>query len=196
MKVFFFLSPQELRNWLEQNHEKQAEVWVGFYKKESGRPSVTYTEAVDEALCFGWIDGVRRSVDAQGYEVRFTPRKAKSKWSAVNVERARTLIAADRMHPAGLKAFESAMDNSRIHSYEERNAAKFAACDEKTFHANKAAWEFFQSRPSGYQRTTTFWVTSAKKEATRQKRLATLIAVSASGKVMDLLTGKPVVPKR
>jgi uncharacterized protein YdeI (YjbR/CyaY-like superfamily) len=196
MKVLFFLSPPELRKWLEQNHVKQAELWVGFYKKGSGRPSVTYSEALDEALCVGWIDGVRRSVDAQAYAVRFTARKAKSKWSAVNVERVRTLIEADRMHPAGLKAFESATEDSRVHSYEERNAAKFAARDEKTFHANKAAWEFFQSRPPGYRRTTTFWVTSAKKEETRQKRLATLIAVSASERVIDLLTGKPVIPKK
>ena len=165
-------------------------------QKGVGRPSVTYSEALDEALCFGWIDGVRRSVDAQAYAVRFTPRQAKSKWSAVNLERVRTLISADRMHPTGLKAFASATDNSRVHSYQERNAAKFAARDEKTFHANEAAWEFFQSRPPGYRRTTTFWVISAKKEVTRQKRLATLIAVSASGKVIDLLTGKPVAPKR
>src|SRR5215469_4200346 len=196
MKVLFFLSPPELRNWLEQNHKKQTELWVGFYKKESGRPTVTYSEALEEALCFGWIDGVRRSVDVQAYAVRFTPRKAKSKWSALNVERVRNLIAADHIHPAGLKAFESATDNSRVHSYEERNAAKLAERDEKTFHANKAAWEFFQSRPPGYRRTTIFWVTSAKKEVTRQKRLATLIAVSACGKVIDLLTGKPIVPQR
>ena len=146
-KFLFFLSPPELRNWLEQNHEKQAELWVGFYKKESGRPSVTYSEALHDALCFGWIDGVRRFLYA---------RKAKSKWRAVNVERVGMLIAADRMHPARLKALERATDNSRVHSCEERNAAKFAARDEKTFPANKAAWEFFQSRPAGYRRTTTF----------------------------------------
>jgi len=196
MSIVYFPSSSDFRAWLEVNHAKCDELWVGFYKKASGRPSVTYSEALDEALCFGWIDGVRKTVDQLAYSVRFTPRKPTSKWSAVNVARVRKLITAGRMRAAGIKAFETAKDKSRVHSYEDRNSAQFAPEDEKRFRANARAWKFFESRPPGYRKTITFWVSSAKKEETRGKRLATLIEVSASGKVIDLLTGKPVVPKR
>jgi uncharacterized protein YdeI (YjbR/CyaY-like superfamily) len=196
MKVAYFPSSSDLRKWLEQNHLKRDELLVGFYKKGSGRPSITYSEALDEALCFGWIDGVRKSVDDSSYTVRFTPRQTNSKWSAVNIERVRNLSDAGRMQPAGLKAFEGAKDPSRAYSYEQRHQAKFAAADDRRFRANPSAWEFFQSRPPGYRRTTTFWVVSAKKEETRQRRLATLIDVCARRQVIDLLTGKPTLLKR
>jgi uncharacterized protein YdeI (YjbR/CyaY-like superfamily) len=196
MKIVYFPSSSEFRKWLQQNHLKRDELLVGFYKKGSGRPSVTYSEALDEALCYGWIDGVRKRVDDSAYSIRFSPRKAKSRWSAVNIERVRQLTAEGRMQPAGLKAFAGAKEQPRAYSYEQRHAAKLAQADEQKFRANQAAWEFFQAQPPGYRRTITFWVISAKKEETRQRRLATLIDVSARERIIDLLTGKPVVPKR
>jgi uncharacterized protein YdeI (YjbR/CyaY-like superfamily) len=178
MDVAYFLSPNDLRKWLKANCARHSELWIGFYKKNSGRPSVTYSEALDEALCFGWIDGVRKSIDAGAYTVRFTPRKAKSRWSAVNIKRVRKLIDTGRMHTAGLKAFEGAESQPRAYSYEQRNTAKLTAADERQFRANEKAWTFFQTQPPWYRRTTTWWVISAKKEETRQKRLVELISCS------------------
>jgi len=196
MHIVYFPAAPELRRWFEANGQEHEELWLGFYKKDSGRASVTYSEALDEALCYGWIDGVRRSVDEQAYTVRFTPRRPKSRWSTVNIERVRKLTEAGRMQPPGLKVFAGAREQKREYSYEQRDDAKLARADERRFRASKAAWDFFQSRPPGYRKTITFWVVSAKKEETRQKRLTTLIQTSAIGKVIDLLTGKPVVPKR
>ena len=190
----FFKSSSQYRNWLTAESASQTELWVGFCKKSCGQPSITYPEAVDEALCFGWIDGVRKTVGPDAYTVRFTPRRPKSQWSAVNIRHVERLTKAGRMRPAGLKAFEAAKDQSRKYSYEQRRRATFDAKSDLLFRANRKAWDFFQSQPPWYQRTATFWVTSAKKEETQQRRLATLIADSEHGKSIKPLT-RPV-PKR
>jgi uncharacterized protein YdeI (YjbR/CyaY-like superfamily) len=182
MKITFFESPSEWRRWLERHHDEARELWVGFYKKSSGKPSITWPESVDEALSFGWIDGVRKSVDDESYSIRFTPRRPRSVWSAVNVKRARELIEMGRMHPAGLKAFEERVqERSGIYSYENQRQ-ELAEGYARKLKANKKAWEFFRAQPPGYQRTVAHWVMSAKKEETRAKRLATLIENSASGR--------------
>jgi uncharacterized protein YdeI (YjbR/CyaY-like superfamily) len=194
MKLVFFESAADFRAWLEAAHQNCAELWVGFYKRSSAKPSITYPEAVDEALCFGWIDGVRRSIDADAYTIRFTPRKPKSQWSAVNIRHAERLLEAGRMRPAGLKAFAGAKDQPRKYSYEQRHRASFSREQEQRFRANRKAWDFFQNQPPWYRRTATFWVVSAVREETRQKRLATLIRDCADGKPVKPLT-RPV-PKR
>ncbi len=175
MKPRFFPRSSDFRRWLKARGHKTPELCVGFYKKSSGQPSITYPEAVDEALCFGWIDGVRKSVSPAAYTIRFTPRKPNSQWSAVNIKHVQRLTASGRMSPAGLKAFEGATDQSRKYAYEQRNTAAFAPDAERRFRANPPAWDFFQSQPPWYRRTATFWVVSAKKEETRERRLATLI---------------------
>jgi uncharacterized protein YdeI (YjbR/CyaY-like superfamily) len=176
----FFASPNEWRSWLEKNHAAEQQFWVGFYKRDSGRPSITWPEAVDGALCFGWIDGVRKSIDAVSYKIRFTPRKPRSIWSAINIRRAKELSKLGLMHATGLAAFEKRDgDRSAIYAYEQRQSAKLPREFEKQFRVNKEAWAFFQSQPPWYRRTSTYWVISAKKEDTRRKRLATLIDCSA-----------------
>jgi uncharacterized protein YdeI (YjbR/CyaY-like superfamily) len=195
MNVVFFKSPRDFRRWLKTEHQKTGELWVGFYKKATGTPSITYPEALDEALCFGWIDGVRKSIDADAYMQRFTPRKPKSQWSAVNIKRAQKLAESGRMHPAGLKAFEGAENQTRTYSYEQRRQAGFDKVSERPFRTNAKAWDFFQAQPPWYRRTCAFWVLSAKKEETRKKRLATLIADSDRGQWVKPLQ-RPPVPKR
>jgi uncharacterized protein YdeI (YjbR/CyaY-like superfamily) len=195
VKFSFFKSASELRAWLEANYARTNELWIGFYKKLSGKPSVTYSEAVDEALCFGWIDGLRKSLDATAYTIRFTPRKPKSKWSAVNIKRMKRLIEAERLHMAGLKAFEGAQNQKRAYSYEQRSKAKLHPAGEKQFRANKKGWLFFQAQAPWYRRTAIFWVISAKKEETRHSRLARLIDYSARGQTIPPLTRRSV-PKR
>ena len=176
----FFASLSEWRAWLEKHHADTHELWVGFYKRDSGRPSITWPESVDGALCFGWIDGVRKSIDAIRYKIRFTPRKPRSVWSAININRVTELSKSGHMHSAGLAAFEKrSHDRSAIYAYEQRKKAKLPAPFEKKFRANGGAWKFFQSQPPWYQRTSTYWVVSAKKEETRLKRLDTLIDCSA-----------------
>jgi uncharacterized protein YdeI (YjbR/CyaY-like superfamily) len=188
----FFPTPADFRAWLAEHHTTETMLWVGFHKKGSGRPSITWPEAVDEALCFGWIDGVRLSVDAESYKMRFTPRKATSTWSAVNIRRATDLIALGRMQPAGLRAFEARRDDrSGIYAYEQPPDAALTPAQEAHFRVNQAAWGFFQSQAAWYRRTATWWVISAKQEATRDKRLATLIADSAAGRVLRHLSRKP-----
>jgi uncharacterized protein YdeI (YjbR/CyaY-like superfamily) len=183
----FFSTPRDFRRWLERNHAKVAELWVGFHKKGTGRPSVTWPEAVDEALCFGWIDGVRYRIDEISYRIRFTPRTPKSTWSNVNVKRVAALKKLGRMAPAGLAAFAKAdPKKSGIYAYERRNAT-LGAAHEKSFKANKAAWAFFKAQAPSYQRTVTHWVVSAKQEETRQRRLARLIADSEAGRRIGLL---------
>ena len=178
MKVTFFKSATECRRWLEQNHDKATELWFGFYKKKSGKPGITYPEALDEALCFGWIDGLKKSVDESSYTFRFTPRQPKSIWSVVNTKRAEELRQLGRMKPAGLKALAARdPERSGIYSFENRPRKLSASC-EKEFKAHKEAWEFFQAQPPGYKRTASFWVMSAKQEATRLRRLARLISAS------------------
>ena len=179
----FFATPADFRTWLEAHHQTAAELWVGFHKKGTGRPSITWPEAVDEALCVGWIDGVRKSVDAERYAIRFTPRKARSTWSAVNLRRVPELIREGRMRPAGLAAYERrAEDRSGVYSYEQRGEARFDEEAEREFRAHPKAWEFFQAQPPGYRKMVTWWVVSAKREETRRKRLATLIDDSAHGR--------------
>jgi uncharacterized protein YdeI (YjbR/CyaY-like superfamily) len=181
--VRFFAAPAEFRKWLEANHAGAQELWVGFYKKESGRPSITWPESVDEALCVGWIDGVRKRLDDDSYVIRFTPRKAQSTWSAVNIARVAELTREGRMRPAGLAAFQRrSEEKSAIYAYEQRETAEFDEAAERQFRANAKAWEFFQSQPPWYRRTATYKVISAKKGETRQKRLAALIADSAAGR--------------
>jgi len=194
MKPTFFKTPAELRAWLAAERQTCLELWVGFYKKSSGKPSITYHEALDEALCFGWIDGVRYSVDRDTYTIRFTPRKPKSQWSTVNIKRAQQLSESGRMHLAGMEAFAGARDQPRKYSYEQRHEARFERSQERQFRSNPTAWNFFQSQPPWYRRTSTFWVTSAKKEETRQKRLANLIHESSQCRSIKQLA-RPV-PKR
>ena len=189
MKPEFFPTPSDLRNWLAQQHDHTRELWVGFYKRNSGKPSITWPEAVDVALCYGWIDGVRKSIDEISYTIRLTPRNLRSTWSAINIKKVRKLTKLGLMHPAGLKAFHSReKDRSAIYSYEQRHNVKLDAPYEKKLRANKKAYEFFQAQAPWYQRTSTFWVMSAKKEETRLKRLATLIACSQDGRTIKPLT--------
>lgn len=176
----FFAAPSQWRAWLDKHHAKKQELWVGFYKRDSGRPSITWPESVDGALCFGWIDGVRKSIDAFSYKIRFTPRKPRSIWSAININRVTELSKLRLMHSAGIAAFDKRNgERSAIYSYEQRKTAKLLAPFEKKFRASSEAWKFFRSQPPWYQRTSTYWVISAKKEETRLKRLATLIDCSA-----------------
>jgi uncharacterized protein YdeI (YjbR/CyaY-like superfamily) len=180
MEPMFFATPARFRAWLEKHHADATELRVGFHKQGSGHPSITWPEAVDEALCFGWIDGVRRGLGDDRYEIRFTPRTKTSTWSAVNVARVEELRRDGRMRPAGLAAFERRSEaKTAIYSYEQRGDAKLTEEQERAFRANRAAWEFFQHQPPWYRRTATYWVVSAKKEETRAKRLATLIDDSA-----------------
>jgi uncharacterized protein YdeI (YjbR/CyaY-like superfamily) len=176
----YFSSAERFRQWLEKHCATATELWVGFYKKSSGQPSITYPEALDEALCFGWIDGIRKAVDESRYTIRFTPRKPGSIWSNVNIKRANELIASGRMAPAGLAAFEArTAEKSGVYSYENR-PRQLTAEYEKTFRANAKAWEYFQSQAPHYQRTACAWVMTAKMEETRLRRLATLIEDSAN----------------
>jgi len=181
--VIFFPTPPHFRNWLEQNHARAKELWVGFYRKDSGRPSITWPESVDEALCFGWIDGLRKAIDAQSYKIRFTPRRTRSYWSLINIARAQELTRAGRMHPAGKKAFlQRTPERSGNYSYENRKNAKLDKRTERQIRSSPAAWKFFQSQTPSYRHAITWWVMSAKKEETRAKRMAKLIEQSARGK--------------
>lgn len=184
MKPTFFRTPADFREWLEQHHDAAPELWVGFHKKGSGRPSITWPESVDEALCFGWIDGVRKSLGDESYVIRFTPRRARSIWSAVNVRRVTELTRLGRMRPAGVKAFE-ARDPARtgVYSFEQpRESLTLGAPYKAKLKASKRAWTFFRSQAPWYQRTASRWVMSAKKEETRLRRLAALIEDSARGR--------------
>ena len=181
-KPTYFATPAAFRAWLEAHHATTTELLVGFYKRGSGKPSITWPESVDEALCFGWIDGVRRSIDDERYTIRFTPRKARSTWSAINIKRVAELTKLGRMQPAGMEAFARRSEaRSQIYSYEQRAEVALDDEFERAFRANRRAWEFFQGQPRWYRRTATHWVMTAKKEETRRKRLATLIADSANG---------------
>ena len=189
----FFATAPEFRAWLEQNHQRTHELLVGFYRKGSGRPSMTWPESVDEALCFGWIDGVRRSAGDDAYTIRFTPRRRRSIWSAINIARAHSLIAEGRMQPAGLAAFEQRDEQrTRQYSFEHENVElepPLAAMLEK----NAAAARFFHAQPPGYRKTATWWVMSAKRADTRARRMQSLIDDSARGQRIGLLR-KPEKP--
>jgi uncharacterized protein YdeI (YjbR/CyaY-like superfamily) len=181
--VHFFATPDKWRRWLEKNHARATEVWVGFHRKGSGTASITWPEAVDEALCFGWIDGLRKSIDETRYTNRFTPRKKGSNWSHVNIARVAALTKEGRMQPPGIAAFEARVaGKSDVYSFEQRQTATLGDDFERQFRANAKAWAFFESQAPSYRRTATFWVMSAKQEATRERRLASLIADSTAGR--------------
>ena len=186
----FFATPDEFRAWLELHHETETELWVGYHKKSTGLPSMTWSDSVDQALCFGWIDGIRESIDENRYTNRFTPRRSGSTWSAVNIRKVERLTAEGLMRPAGLRAYEARKkSNSEIYSYEQ--ARKDAALDtesEQQFRANEAAWAWFEKAPPSYRKAAVWWVISAKKDETRAKRLATLIEDSAKGRTVPPLT--------
>lgn len=181
MKPTFFSTPSAFRAWLEHHHGQADVLWVGYHKKASGKPSITWPESVDQALCFGWIDGVRKSIDGDSYMIRFSPRKAGSIWSGVNIKRAQALIEQGLMRPAGLKAFEARKENkSGVYSYEQRSV-DLPEPYERLLKKNKAAWRFFESESAYYRRAVFWWIVSAKKEETRMKRLEQLVACSAKG---------------
>lgn len=181
-QITFFRTPADLRKWFQKHHATAAELRVGYYKVGSGKPSITWPESVDEALCVGWIDGVRHRIDADSYTIRFTPRKTVSTWSAVNIRRVKALSDEKRMQPAGLKAFEGRRENrSGIYAYEQR-PTELVEPYRSEMKRNKAAWTFFEAQPPSYRKTLTWWVVSAKQDETRLKRLKILIEACESGR--------------
>jgi uncharacterized protein YdeI (YjbR/CyaY-like superfamily) len=192
MKPVHFDSAADFRRWLEKNHASAPELWVAFYKKTSGKSGMSYAEAVEEALCFGWIDGIIKRLDERRYTHRFSPRKVTSIWSRINVAKAERLIADRKMHEAGLKAFAArSAAKTGIYSFEAREAAKFSPALVRRFRAHPTAWKFFAAQPPGYQRIMTFVVMSAKQEATRERRLDRLIAASEAGRRLEAIPSKP-----
>lgn len=183
MNPIFFDTPAEFRTWLEEHHATADELWVGFYRKSTGLAGITWSQAVDEALCFGWIDGVRRRIDDRSYANRFTPRRRGSNWSLVNLRKVEQLTREGRMRPPGLRAFE-ARDPARtgVYLFEQQQNPQLDESAEQTFRANRVAWEFFQAQPPGYRRNALWWVVSAKREDTRLRRLTKLIEESAAGR--------------
>jgi uncharacterized protein YdeI (YjbR/CyaY-like superfamily) len=183
VKPVFFATPEEFGAWLQEHHETATELLVGFHKKATGRPCMTWAESVEQALRFGWIDGLRRSLGEESYTIRFTPRKATSNWSAVNVAKVEELKAGGLMAPAGLRAYEARTpERTGVYSAERREAAVLPDEFERRFRAKKSAWKWFASRPQGYRRTATHWVISAKRDETRRRRLQQLIDCSAEGR--------------
>ena len=185
----FFRNPAEFRRWLKSNHTKVAELWVGFYKVGTGKPSITWKESVDQALCFGWIDGIRKSIDGDSYKIRFTPRKSTSNWSKVNIKRYGELLEEGLIQPAGKKMFEANSLRRRDYSYEQEQRTMSEMYIEE-FKKNKKAWKYYSDQAPWYQRTSSYWVMSAKKEETRARRLAQLISDSEQGKKLGLMTAK------
>lgn len=187
MDAKFFTSGAEFRDWLARHHATAPELLVGFNKKDSGRGGLTYAEALDEALCFGWIDGVRKSAGPACYTIRFTPRRPGSVWSQVNMRHVERLSRAGRMQPAGVKAFES-RDPAKcgVYSFERRMDA-FPEPLEKIFRREPAAWDFWQRQPLGYRRAIMAWVSTAKRDDTQHRRLDCVIRNSAAGRRVDLL---------
>jgi uncharacterized protein YdeI (YjbR/CyaY-like superfamily) len=189
MKPTFFSTPAEFRAWLDAHHDTALELLVGFHKRATAKPSITWPQSVDEALCFGWIDGVRHSLGDHAYTIRFTPRKATSTWSAVNVARVEALTKVGKMQPAGLRAFAARRpEKTGIYSFERREPARLPPGQEKALRANRKAAAFFDAQPPWYQRAAIHWVISAKREETRERRLAWLIADSAAGNTIPPLT--------
>jgi uncharacterized protein YdeI (YjbR/CyaY-like superfamily) len=181
MKPIFFPTKADFRKWLEENHDKEKELLVGFYKVGSGKPSMNWSDSVDEALCFGWIDAVRRSIDDESYTIRFTHRKPGSIWSAVNIKKIETLTEMGLMKPAGIEAFNKRnAEKSGIYSY-EKEPVTLSKDFEKKFKGNKTAWKYFNTLPPSYRKTAIHWVMSAKQEVTRIRRMETLISDSEKG---------------
>ncbi len=188
-KPVFFEKPSRFRDWLNLYHDKREEVWVGFRKKNSGQPSITWPEAVREALCYGWIDGIRKSIDDTSYTNRFTRRKQGSTWSRININLANDLIRQGLMQPSGLNAFQHREGKkSGRYSYEQRKTVKLDADFEARFKRNPRAWEFFQSKPPSYRTPAVWWVMDAKQEETRQRRFAKLLEDSENGRTIPPLT--------
>ena len=182
MEPRFFQTQKDFRRWLEENHEKESEIIVGFYNIKSGKKTMTWSEAVDQALCFGWIDGVRRRVDEESYSNRFTPRRPNSNWSAVNIKKVEELTAKGLMKPAGIAAFQKRKEEkSAIYAYENERK-QFSEEFEKQFKANEKAWNFFEKQANWYKKQMTGWVMTAKQETTRARRLEKLIAESENEK--------------
>ena len=189
MKPKFFKTQKDLRTWFEKNYKNSKEQWIGFYKKGTGKPSITWPESVDEALCFGWIDGLRKSIDNESYMIRFTPRKPGSNWSRVNINKVEKLKKLGLMKPEGLKAYENKKDNkSEIYAYEQ-DKVSLDKKYEDVFKKNKKAWHYFSKElaPS-YKKVTTRWVMSAKREETRLSRLKILIESSAKGELIPQMS--------
>lgn len=187
-KLRFFKKPADFRKWLGAHHDSETELWVGFYKKDSGKASITWPQSVDEALCFGWIDGLRKNIDEISYKIRFTPRRPRSIWSSVNIKRATELGDQGLMQPPGTRAFAARQENrSGIYAYEQRSSElpdQYA----KQLKQNVAAWKFYQAQPPGYRKLVNWWVLSAKREETRLKRLAKLIEDSKNERRLRQLT--------
>ena len=179
----FFATPAELRRWFQKNHARERELWLGYHKKGTGKPSVDWPQSVDQALCFGWIDGVRKSLGPDAYMIRFTPRRPGSIWSSINIGRVKALEAQGLMRAAGRAAFAAlAEGRSRVYSYEQRNEARLPPELLRRFKAESAAWKFFQAQAPSYQRMMTFWIASAKRPETQEKRLSILISECAAGR--------------
>ena len=187
--VRFFATPTDLREWFDANHASADELWLGYHRKATGRPSVTWPQAVDEALCVGWIDGVRYSLDDERFAQRFTPRRKGSTWSAINVAKVAALTAAGRMRPAGLAAFEARIPERTATYTDEQPEAVFTDEETARLRADGAAWADWERRPPSYRRMVTGWVTSAKRPETRARRLARLIDASAAGRSVGPLSG-------
>ncbi len=188
-KPRFFATPVDFRPWLQEHHARAAELLVGFHKAKTGKPSLTWPQSVDEALCFGWIDGVRTSLGETSYTIRFTPRKPTSHWSAVNLKRVKELVAAKRMRPAGLRAYEKRSEGtSGRYSYEQRHTIELPAAALAKLRARAKAWKYFEAQPASYRTAAKHWVMSAKKQETRDKRLAILVDSSAAA--------RPIPPMR
>jgi uncharacterized protein YdeI (YjbR/CyaY-like superfamily) len=180
--IKYFKTPADLRSWFEKNHALQREQWIGYYKKDSGRPSITWPESVDQALCFGWIDGVRKSVDDKRYTIRFTPRRTTSIWSAININRVKELKKLGLMKKEGLKLFEQRDGKkSNRYSFEQRKNPVLPVSYKNTFISNKNAWTFFSSQPPWYRKASVWWIISAKQEKTKLQRLERLIQDCENG---------------
>ena len=179
----FFAGSDDFRGWLEKHHQTITEQWVGFHRKSSGRVSITWPEAVDEALCFGWIDGLRKTIDTGSYKIRFTPRRLSSIWSAINIARMTELILEGRVRLAGMTAFQKRTPaKSHVYSYENLKTAILSSAATKLFRSESAAWKFFQQQSKSYRQTAIWWVVSAKRPQTRENRLQRLIASSKAGR--------------
>jgi uncharacterized protein YdeI (YjbR/CyaY-like superfamily) len=181
--VTFFETAELFRAWLEENHASSVELWVGYWRKSTGHPSITWEESVDEALCFGWIDGIRKRIDEESYVIRFTPRRAHSVWSSRNIGRYEALSAAERVMPAGHAAYLKCTESpSKVCSAEQPSNPQLSTDFVARLRANHTAWKHWQSRPPGYRRQVTHWIMSAKRESTRERRLTALIEDSVAGR--------------
>ncbi len=181
--VTHFDCPQTFHAWLMRHHSERDELWVGFWKKATGRPSITWPESVDEALCFGWIDGIRKSVDDEAYTIRFTPRRSRSTWSLRNIQRYQSLESEGRIEPAGAEAYRKRWEeNSGVYSFERETQAALSDDYLARLQSDAAVWVDWQSRPLGYRKQVTHWIMSAKRESTRERRLEALIEDCAAGR--------------